>query len=545
MLKRHPPPPVPPVFFHVAAGALIAAFFLQSFLSSLVKSPTSDEPPHIAAGLSYVQKGVFTPNPQHPPLLKEMAAISLLLAGVRLPDSPTVSAMLNEPQGPQFEWGVGNDLITQGGPQKVMFWARLPLILLSTLLGLLIYLWGRRILGDTGALGALFLFAMDPNLLAHSQFVTTDMGMAVFTTLFFFSLWSYLRSPGLARLLWSGFAMGLLLCAKFSAVFMIPVSLALLLAAALLQPRAEGQNTGKRLAGAFCQFGVMGIVASLVVMAIYFSTSGLSAYVHGLRSVYADANPNYLAYMAGELKPRFASYFAVAWLLKEPLASIALVILGLVALIRSRQIGVLDKLFLFLPPAVLFVACTAWAVDMGIRYLIPAFPFACLAGGAGIAMLIRNRSTWTRGLTAVLCVWIAVAAAGIYPDHLSYFNEAACLFQAPGKLGFDGGTNCGPWWLDDSNTDWGQGLLQLRIWRNAHPDSRAMRLAYFGSFTPEPYGIVPEAVGDANFVRDPVPGLYVISAKFVSRAPASWIRTIPPIAIVGHALYVYDIQKKP
>src|SRR5580658_7859852 len=101
-----------PWLFPVLAGVLTGAFFLQSFLSSLVKSPSSDEPPHIAAGLSYVQKGSFAPNPQHPPLLKEMAAVSLLLAGIRLPDVPAVRDMLNEPPiPPQHEWSVGVDLI--------------------------------------------------------------------------------------------------------------------------------------------------------------------------------------------------------------------------------------------------------------------------------------------------------------------------------------------------------------------------------------------------------------------------------------------------
>jgi hypothetical protein len=285
----------------------------------------------------------------------------------------------------------------------------------------------------------------------------------------------------------------------------------------------------------------MSTVACLVMMAIYLSPSGLSAYVHGIDSVYADHNPNFQAYMAGELAPRFSSYFAVAWLLKEPLATIVLVILGSVVLVRDRRLAVLDKLFLFVPPFVLFVACTAWAENIGIRYLIPAFPFLCLAGGAGLAMLIQSRSKWGIGLAAALCVWMAVEAAGIYPDHLSYFNEAACLLQDPGKLGVDGGTRCGPWWLDDSNTDWGQGLDQLQVWRSRHPDSRTMWIAYFGSFPPEALGVPSQKLGLYYLDAKPGPGLYVFSAKYVSRYPLSWLRTISPTAIVGHALYVYDI----
>jgi Dolichyl-phosphate-mannose-protein mannosyltransferase len=528
-----------PWLFPVLAGALTAAFFLQSLLSSLVKSPSSDEPPHIAAGLAYVQKGNFVPNPQHPPLLKEMAAVSLLLAGIRLPDVPAVTAMLNEPPGTQLEWGVGNDLIRQGGPPRVMFWARLPLILLATLAALLLCLWARQMMGDTAALGALFLFALDPNLIAHSQFVTTDMGVTSFIIVFFFSLWSFLRRPGKLLLGWCGVAMGMMLCAKFSAVFMMPVALLLMLAAAIL-PR---KDTGKRVAWAFLHFGVMSIVAWLVVMAIYFSPSGLPDYLHGIRSVYADSSLDYRFYMAGEFQSHFTSYFTVAWLLKEPLATIALVVLGSVALIRERRLGILDMLFLYVPPFVLFAACTLRAENIGIRYLIPAFPFLCLAGGAGVGILIQRRSKWGAGVAAALCIWMVVAAAGIYPDHLSYFNEAACLLRDPRKLGVDGGTRCGPGWLDDSNVDWGQGLEQLKVWRSRHADPRTMWLAWFGSFPPEAMGVPSQALSVYYIETTPVPapGLYVVSAQYVARYPMSWLRTIGPTAIVGHALYVYDI----
>jgi hypothetical protein len=66
-------------------------------------------------------------------------------------------------------------------------------------------------------------------------------------------------------------------------------------------------------------------------------------------------------------------------------------------------------------------------------------------------------------------------------------------------------------------------------------------MAYFGSFPPEPYGIVPESVRSSELTGVPAPGLYAISAKYVSRSNQSWLSTIPPSAFVGHALYIYDI----
>jgi len=307
----------------------------------------------------------------------------------------------------------------------------------------------------------------------------------------------------------------------------------------------------RRLAVAAGAFLAMCLVAAVVVQALYFFSSDPFLYVAGFERVNADHYSDYLAFMAGQLQHRFLSYFAVAYLLKEPVASILLAALGLVVLVRSKTITVLRKLFLLLPPAVLFAGYTLAADDAGIRYIVPCLPFAFLAGGVGLEALVRNRSLGGRWLAAALCAWIVVAAAGIYPDHLSYFNETACLLQDPGKIGLDGGSRCGPLWLDESNVDWGQGLKQLRAWMDQHGGGRTIHLGYHGSFPPENYGLTYQKIGMPDLVGNPAPGLYVFSAHLVARVPVlaerlgsdagQWLRRTAPAAIVGHSLYVYDI----
>jgi hypothetical protein len=524
------------MFFHVLASVLVAAFFLQALLSSLKKSPVFDEPPHIASGLSYVQKGVFTPNAQHPPLLKELAAISLLVAGVGLPDDTATARMLAESPGQGVEWTVGNEVIAQNGPQKVLFRARLPLLVLSSVMGFAVYFWGSQMLGEAAGIFALFLFAFDPTLIAHSGLVTTDVGVAALMTLFFFSLWKLLQRPSKGRLLLTGMAMGLFLSAKFSAIVMIPV-VPLLMYMARPARDSKGLSRPRRVA---IQFGFMCLTAALTIMTVYRSLFGLRYYVEGLHSIYADASASYVAYLGGSFQARFTSYFAAAWALKEPLATIFCVLAGAGILLRSRRVDLTNKLFILVPPTVVFLSCTLWAGNIGVRYLIPALPFACLAGGRALAYLLEKQSKWSKGLLAALVLWICVAAAGIYPDHLSYFNEAACLFEDPGHIGFDGGTRCGPAWLDDSNVDWGQGLLQIQAWKKQYPNLQTFRLAYFGSFPPEAYGLV--SARRLNFDSDPLPGTYAVSAEYVARAATSWLRTTTPDAIVGHAFYIYTIR---
>ena len=512
---------------HICAGALLAAFFFQSLCSSLLKSPTFDEPAHLAAGISYLRTRVFHANLQHPPLLKELSALAAMAAGARWPQTELARELIaNPPENSGAEWLVGTDIIAGNGPGRILFWARLPMILLATLLGLLVYLWGRKLLGEDAALGALFLYAADPTLIAHSYLVTTDVGLAAFTVLFLMLLWNYTQRPDARGPFLAGLALGAALASKYSAVFLLPVALVLLVAA-----------RGRRFLGPFLAM----CAAAFLVIEIVFLFRSPVLYWQGVQLVNADHDPRYLSFLAGELQPRFYSYFAAAYLLKEPLAAILLAAIGLAVLLRSKTKSYLPKLFLLLPPLVLFAAYTAKAGNMGFRYMIPTLPFAFLLGGAGLAWLFRQPSQWARGAALLLCAWSAIAAAGIYPDHLSYFNEAACLLRDPAQIGWDGGSRCGTAWLDDSNVDWGQGVKQLRQWLKQRGIRQPVHFAYFGSFPPQDYGLLCTAF---NPDREPSPGLYAVSAHFVARATAggSWIGRTPPTAIVGHALYLYEVR---
>jgi hypothetical protein len=196
----------------------------------------------------------------------------------------------------------------------------------------------------------------------------------------------------------------------------------------------------------------------------------------------------------------------------------------------------------------LFVAVSVLAGNLGIRYIIPVFPFLYLLGGFGLANLIQagTKVKWTRYAAVILCGWIVLAAAGVYPDHLPYFNEAACLLDKPSQIGLDGGTRCGTAWLDDSNVEWGEGLRQLKAWLDLNAKGRTVKLAIPTSFPPEAYDIKYDRLDHLTLTNEPAPGLYVVSAHFVARMPAyrnasDWLRRVRPTAIVAHSLYIYDI----
>ena len=154
--------------------------------------------------------------------------------------------------------------------------------------------------------------------------------------------------------------------------------------------------------------------------------------------------------------------------------------------------------------------------------------------------------------TAALVGWVVVASIGIYPDELSYFNESACLLRNPRSIGWDGGSRCGPAWLDDSNVDWGQGLKQLKLWLDRNAPGRHIRLGYFGTIPPEAYGISYSPMSDDDLLNGTAPGVYAVSAHIVASTPAvakqargggaEWLRATAPVAIVGHAYYIFDVR---
>jgi hypothetical protein len=64
---------------YLAAAILIAAFCLQALFAIPQLSATSDELPHLAGGYSYWVTRDYRINPEHPPLVKLLAALPLLI----------------------------------------------------------------------------------------------------------------------------------------------------------------------------------------------------------------------------------------------------------------------------------------------------------------------------------------------------------------------------------------------------------------------------------------------------------------------------------
>jgi hypothetical protein len=123
---------------HIATF-LILGFVILSIHLAWADSLTYDERAHIPAAYSYIRYGDIRLNPEHPPLLKDLAGIPLLFLNL---DFPLTS--LEWQNGPNEQWTVGSKFISCTNPEEacndartLAFWARIPLILVATLLAVL------------------------------------------------------------------------------------------------------------------------------------------------------------------------------------------------------------------------------------------------------------------------------------------------------------------------------------------------------------------------------------------------------------------------
>lgn len=196
----------------------LAAFSLLLY-AAYGDSAITDELAHIPAGYGYVHDLDYRLNPEHPPLIKALAALPLLFSN---PNFPTESSTWKTDVNGQ--WEMGAEFLYQSGndANQIVRVARIAPILLTVLLIILIYLWSRELLGDSWALLPTFIFALSPTVLAHGHYVTTDVGAALGVVLATYSFLKFLYEPSRRHLIYAGITFGIAEIAKFSTVLLLP-----------------------------------------------------------------------------------------------------------------------------------------------------------------------------------------------------------------------------------------------------------------------------------------------------------------------------------
>jgi hypothetical protein len=136
-------------FQYLAASGIILFFILLSVFSVRGMSLTADEPDHYKYGTRILSLNSTRFDDSKMPI----TALNVLPAKLasKLPTG-SLRAFLDQ-----------------------FIIARFVTILFSALIALLVFHWSRSLYGFAGGLATVVLYVLDPNIIAHSQLVTTDM----------------------------------------------------------------------------------------------------------------------------------------------------------------------------------------------------------------------------------------------------------------------------------------------------------------------------------------------------------------------------------
>jgi hypothetical protein len=237
-----------------AAGLII----LQMILVAIIvhgESLTFDEGDHIFAGYMMWHSGDYGLNPEHPPLVKLVATLPLLQEKLWV---PTLQQRMFKGEA----YRDGRDFMERNdGPgHRLIFRMRLAAGVFAVGLSVMVFLMGSKLFGESAGLLALLLVVFEPNVLANSDLVTTDVGVACFFLATIYCFYRYARQPSLIRLLLTGLVAGLTLSAKHSGILLAPMLLGLTLVEIACAERGRRKRMAGTLLGGFAAIVVLAVV---------------------------------------------------------------------------------------------------------------------------------------------------------------------------------------------------------------------------------------------------------------------------------------------
>lgn len=561
----------------MAVALLLAMMALLSGGAARRESVTVDEVAHIGAGVSYLQRLDMRMNEEHPPLPKALAAIPLVLRGVHA-DYSHVSWTFSNQMFNAFlgEWVFGHWVIMRwNDAHATLLWARVPMLLLTLLLGLAIYVYGSRLGDSWGGLLCLCAYVSMPAFLAFGPLVITDIAIALFWVLAVWQLPEMWHSPSRWTVIKFGLALAGAFLSKLSSglLFFVFVAVALSLRWRGVPERPTDQAALRAWRRrAWRNMASATLWASLFVYVVYFVLSWneptdsfniiphfpaspllrrllmpLWKYLRGLLgfAFSAASRPTYILGHAYSHGVWF--YFPVLFVLKSPLAFLLLLLLAVAIAIflKRRSGGQLSAIpsgmelhwrAVWVSLVVFVTACMLNRLDISIRHFSVALALLTLLLAPLPRMLeALKRSNW-RGARAGKWVTIGLAAASLvtavraYPNYFPFLNVLS--MGRPAYL-----------LVNDSNLDWNQSLPDVEEFvrqRGLHQ----ILLDEYGFSEPTVY--VPEAQLWRCQEPSPADGgrwVAVSASNIADGSNCLWLMQYPHEALAGGSMYAIQLPQ--
>jgi Dolichyl-phosphate-mannose-protein mannosyltransferase len=458
---------------------LIASVRIVSTYS--VFSHTSDEPAHVACGIEWLANGVYTWEPQHPPLARVAVALGPYLIGARPQNTPRVDiySMTTE----------GVAILFQGNHyDETVALARLGVLPFFWIACLAVYWWGLRYYGAAEGVIALLLFSFLPPVLAHGGLATTDMPLTAFLGAAFLTCLIWIAQPTLRHGALFGACAGLAVISKFSTLVYFPAAVALALLGFYLIERPGIRAIAAAIRERIPSLGLAALIACLLIWAMYRFSFGPTSFgirlpapelYAGIEQVMkhnAEGHPSYL--LGQVMRNGVWYYFPLLLAIKTPIGFLLLLGLGMGMALGKWGRAQRAWLPLAYSAGILLVALFSH-INIGVRHVLPAYAGFALLAAVGVVRLLRTARSvqWASAAVGILVVWFAGASILCHPDYLPYFNEFAG--DHPENI------------VVDSDLDWGQDMKRLAKRLNqARADSVAM-LPFLRELPQGAFGLPP------------------------------------------------------
>lgn len=564
-----------------------------------------DEIPHVGAGYSYINKGDYRLNPEHPPLAKDLAGLTISLLAI---DQSVFSTnyWTSDING---QWNFGRSLIynPKNNVNVITRTAKTTMLAFFVLSALIIFRWTKELYGGKKAgLLTLFLFSFSPTVLAHSRFVTTDVPALFGVLLATYFFIKFLQQPTREKLFIAALAFGVAQLTKFSAVLLAPLFVLMIVAWSVAHsysirsfislairsiilmvigiivvvwpvyalhtmnypPEKQKTDTGYNLGS----YGNRLVADPVIWASDKPMIRPLAQYATGILMVNQRSIGGNTTFFLGEVKNHaWKKYFPVVYGIKEPLPFWFLIVIVLLYLGTKIKFSISN----FLTGQVKFLNLRNWVkkyfvelsmllwiaiywylsiranLNIGVRHLLPTYGFVFILLSGQIITL--GKWIWKKYgdkihifydvIIYALLVWYLLENFGVYPYYLTYFNQIA------------GGPSGGYRYVVDSNLDWGQDLKRLAEWIEKNNISK-IYFDYFG-WADQSYYLKDKFVwlnaeryrNAKEFLAETPEGGYIaVSASFYmgSREKPeksySWLDSYQPITTIGNSIFIWKIK---
>jgi hypothetical protein len=510
--------------YEVLCICMLALMGVNLLSNAALRSLTNDELVHIPSGHRYLVERNVTLNPEHPPLAKIWAALPLSLLRVRFyrtteRDNLDFAAFTTNYSGKFWE-------LNRHRWWQITFWSRLPMVVLTLALGILIFVYAKTFFNARAATFSVALFILEPTMLAHGWIVHTDIAAAFASLLFLLMLQRYWLQPTVARAAWLGVFTGIALLTKFSLIIIAPIFLGALVYCSFKRGVVQRSKLQRALAPVLALLSAFVVVNAGYffrhprlqpkdwswvlahagtrydgwILSLFSSFSKLipTYYLFGLSAVFVHNHQGHQSSLLGSYgSSGWWYYFPVAFALKTSLPFLVLTVAAVGWAVWMSSVKRERSLIPILLAGALYLGIAMTSrINIGIRHIIPIFPFLFILGGIFLDRFLRTKHSRVKAvLVAILFGSMLFEAARTYPHYLSFTNQLTL-----GKSNWQV--------LSDSNVEWGEDIGALARYLHERGETTVTATLSAGWMTPELHGL--------NVVDYPPPDMQSARTRYVA-----------------------------